>query len=50
GDRDDFCSVADGLCAYRALAEAEPAVVPNAGHLITPAVVAVMIDFLERWS
>ena len=50
GDRDDFCSVEDGVRAYRALGEAEMAVIPNTGHIITPPVVDTMVDFLERWS
>ena len=50
GDRDEFCSVEEGVAAYRALPEGELAVVPNTGHLITPAVVELSIEFLERWS
>jgi pimeloyl-ACP methyl ester carboxylesterase len=50
GDRDEFCSVEDGVRAYRALAEGELAVVPNTGHIITPPLVDLMVEFLERWS
>jgi pimeloyl-ACP methyl ester carboxylesterase len=50
GDRDEFCSVEDGVRAYRALNEGEFAVVPNTGHFITPALVELVVDFLERWS
>jgi pimeloyl-ACP methyl ester carboxylesterase len=50
GDRDEFCSVEEGVTAYRALPEGELAVVPNTGHLITPSVVELTIEFLERWS
>ena len=50
GDRDEFCSVEEGLRAYRALTEGELAVVPNTGHIITPPLVELMVEFLERWS
>jgi pimeloyl-ACP methyl ester carboxylesterase len=50
GDRDEFCSVEAGVRAYRALAEGELAVVPNTGHIITPSLVGLMVEFLERWS
>jgi pimeloyl-ACP methyl ester carboxylesterase len=50
GDRDEFCSVEEGVLAYRALAEGELAVVPNTGHIITPPLVELMVEFLERWS
>jgi pimeloyl-ACP methyl ester carboxylesterase len=50
GDRDEFCTVEDGVRAYRSLAEGELAVVPNTGHIITPALVDLMVEFLERWS
>ncbi len=49
-DRDEFCSVDAGVCAYRALAEGELAVVPATGHIITPPLVELMVEFLERWS
>ena len=50
GDRDEFCSVEDGVRAYRAIREGEFAVVPNTSHVITPAVVELMVEFLRRWS
>jgi pimeloyl-ACP methyl ester carboxylesterase len=50
GDRDEFCSVEEGARAYRALAEGELAIVPSTGHIITPTLVELMIEFLERWS
>jgi pimeloyl-ACP methyl ester carboxylesterase len=50
GDRDEFCSVEEGVRAYRALPEGELAVVPNTGHFISPPLVALMVEFLERWS
>jgi pimeloyl-ACP methyl ester carboxylesterase len=50
GDRDEFCSVEEGALAYRALAEGELAVVPATGHIITPPLVELMVEFLERWS
>jgi pimeloyl-ACP methyl ester carboxylesterase len=48
GDRDHFCSVEEGVQAYRALANGELAVLPATGHLITPQAVQVAIDFFER--
>ena len=50
GDRDEFCSVEEGVRAYRALRESEFAVVPSTGHFITPPLVELMVEFLERWS
>jgi pimeloyl-ACP methyl ester carboxylesterase len=50
GDRDEFCSVEEGVNAYRTLAEGELAVVPRTGHIITPPLVELMVEFLERWS
>jgi pimeloyl-ACP methyl ester carboxylesterase len=50
GDRDEFCSVENGVRAYQALAEGELAIVPNTGHIITPPLVGLMVEFLERWS
>jgi len=50
GDRDEFCSVEEGVRAYRALAEGEFAVVPSTGHIITTPLVELMVEFLERWS
>jgi len=50
GDRDEFCSVEEGIRSYRALREGELAVVPNTGHIITPPLVDLMVEFLERWA
>jgi len=50
GDRDEFCSVEEGVRAYRALADGELAVVPATGHIITPPLVELMVEFLERRS
>ena len=50
GDRDEFCSVEAGVRAYRALGEAEFAVVPATAHIITPPLIGLMVEFLERWS
>jgi pimeloyl-ACP methyl ester carboxylesterase len=48
GDRDPFCTVEAGAAAYRALPAGELAVLPDTGHLITPAAVQAMIEFFER--
>jgi pimeloyl-ACP methyl ester carboxylesterase len=48
GDRDPFCTVEEGAAAYRALPAGELAVLPDTGHLITPAAVQAMIEFFER--
>jgi pimeloyl-ACP methyl ester carboxylesterase len=48
GDRDPFCTVEQGAAAYRALPAGELAVLPNTGHLITPAAVQAAIEFFER--
>ena len=50
GDRDEFCSVEEGVRAYRTLTQGEFAVVPNTSHIITPPLVELMVEFLERWS
>jgi pimeloyl-ACP methyl ester carboxylesterase len=50
GDRDEFCSVEDGMRAYQTLNEGELAVVPNTGHIITPSLLGLMVEFLQRWS
>ncbi|HEX4427774.1 MAG TPA: hypothetical protein VHZ96_00745, partial [Frankiaceae bacterium] len=47
-DRDQFCSVEEGVTAYRMLQDGELAVLPDTGHLITPAVVEATIEFFER--
>ena len=48
GDRDNFCSVEDGVTAYRMLREGELAILPNTGHLITPTAIETTIEFFER--
>ena len=48
GDRDPFCTVEQGAAVQRALPAGELAVLPDTGHLITPAAVQTMIDFFER--
>jgi pimeloyl-ACP methyl ester carboxylesterase len=48
GDRDGFCSVEEGVEAYRLLAEGELAILPGCGHVITPAAVELTLDFLRR--
>jgi pimeloyl-ACP methyl ester carboxylesterase len=50
GDRDPFCTVEEGVSAYRALAQGELAVLPSTGHLIDPASVHATIEFLVRRS
>jgi pimeloyl-ACP methyl ester carboxylesterase len=50
GDRDELCSVEEGVRAYRTLLGGERAVVPNTGHIITPPLVELMVEFLERRS
>jgi len=50
GDRDEVCSVEEGVRAYRTLTQGELAVVPNTGHIITAPLVGVMVEFLERRS
>jgi pimeloyl-ACP methyl ester carboxylesterase len=48
GDRDNFCSLEDGVTAYRMLRDGELAILPNTGHLITPAAIETAIEFFER--
>ena len=48
GDRDNFCSVEEGITAYRMLQHGELAILPNTGHLITPAAIETTIEFFER--
>ena len=48
GDRDPFCTVEEGAAAYHALQAGEFAVLPDTGHLITPAAVQTTISFLEQ--
>jgi pimeloyl-ACP methyl ester carboxylesterase len=48
GDRDQFCSVEEGVTAYRMLQDGELGVLPDTGHLITPKVVDSTIEFFDR--
>jgi pimeloyl-ACP methyl ester carboxylesterase len=48
GDRDEFCTLDDGITAYRQLASGEIAVVPGTGHVITAAKIELVLDFLGR--
>jgi len=48
GDRDPFCTVEEGAAACRALQAGQLAVMPDTGHLITPAAVRATIEFFER--
>jgi 3-oxoadipate enol-lactonase len=48
GDRDPFCTVEEAAAAYRALPAGGLAVLPDTGHLITPAAVQATIEFFER--
>jgi pimeloyl-ACP methyl ester carboxylesterase len=48
GDRDEFCSVEEGVTASRQLPAGELAIVPGTGHWISPLKVQIAIDFLRR--
>jgi pimeloyl-ACP methyl ester carboxylesterase len=48
GDRDDYCTLAEGVTAYRQLNHGEIAVLPGTGHIITPAKIELALDFLGR--
>jgi pimeloyl-ACP methyl ester carboxylesterase len=48
GDRGEFCTAEEGVAAYRMLQQGELAVLPNHAHFISPSVVEVIIEFLER--
>ncbi len=48
GDRDHFCSVEEGVIAYRSLSRGELAVLPDTDHAITPAIIDTTVDFLLR--
>jgi pimeloyl-ACP methyl ester carboxylesterase len=48
GDRDEFCSVEEGVGCYRALEQGELAVMPSHAHFISPSAVRASIEFLER--
>jgi pimeloyl-ACP methyl ester carboxylesterase len=47
GDRDPFCTIEAGAAACRALPAGALAVLPDTGHLITPAAVRATIEFFE---
>ena len=46
GDRDQFCTVEEGVTTYRHLLHGQLAVVPSTGHVITSAKIAVLQEFL----
>lgn len=48
GDRDEGCSVEEGVTAYRALRQGEFGVIPGIKHAITPIVCTLALDFLRR--
>jgi pimeloyl-ACP methyl ester carboxylesterase len=48
GDRDDFCTVEQGVTAYRALTDGELAIMPGHGHYIPPAAIDTTVEFLSR--
>ena len=48
GDRDDYCSLDEGVAAYRQLANGEIAVLPGTGHVITAAKIELALDFFGR--
>ena len=48
GDTDPFCTVEAGTAASHALQAGKFAVLPDTGHLITPAAVRTVIDFFEH--
>jgi pimeloyl-ACP methyl ester carboxylesterase len=50
GDRDQFCTAEEALTAYRALKHGGLAVLPDTGHILTPAAIDSTINFLERPS
>ena len=47
GDRDPFCSLDEGVAAYRALQDGELAVLPNTALGINPAAVQATIQFFQ---
>jgi pimeloyl-ACP methyl ester carboxylesterase len=48
GDRDDYCTLEDGITAYRQLPRGEIAVLPATGHVITPAKIEHTLAFFDR--
>ena len=47
GDRDHFCTVEEGVTTYRHLNQGQLAVVPDTGHVITSAKIALLQEFLH---
>ncbi len=48
GDRDEWCSVEEGVNTFRKLQYGEFGVISNTGHAITALVCIVALDFLLR--
>jgi pimeloyl-ACP methyl ester carboxylesterase len=48
GDRDEFCTVEEGVACYRMLEQGELAVLPNHAHFISSSAVQATIEFFER--
>ena len=48
GDRDDYCTLEDGVTAYRQLPHGEIADLPGTGHIITPAKIELALGFFGR--
>jgi pimeloyl-ACP methyl ester carboxylesterase len=48
GDRDEYCTLDDGIAAYRQLPAGEIAVLPGTGHVITPGKIERTLDFFRR--
>jgi pimeloyl-ACP methyl ester carboxylesterase len=48
GDRDEYCTLEDGVTAYRQLTNGEIAVLPGTGHIITAAKIELALDFCGR--
>jgi pimeloyl-ACP methyl ester carboxylesterase len=48
GDRDEFCSVEEGVSAYRTLQQGEFGIIPGTKHAITPLARTLALDFLLR--
>ena len=46
GDRDHFCTVEEGVITYRHLRNGQFAVAPDTGHVLTPAKIALLREFL----
>jgi pimeloyl-ACP methyl ester carboxylesterase len=48
GDRDVFCSPEEAVRAFRRIAGAELAIVPNRPHMISPEMVGAATEFLQQ--